>query len=129
VYDVTRRETFNHLEHWLREAKEHDKDDRMVIMLIGNKADLTSQREVSEEDGKKFAAEHNLHFIETSAKTAFNVEQAFIETAREINRNIENGKYNLQNDADGIKIGVPPPNQYGQNQPASYQQNQGGGCC
>eukprot|EP00392_Amoebophrya_sp_AT5.2_P005706 g5716.t1 len=67
-------------------------------MLIGNKSDLASQREVSEEEGKKFAREHGLHFIETSAKTASNVEQAFINTAREINNNIANGKYNLNDD-------------------------------
>ena len=75
-------------------------------MLIGNKNDLTSQRDVSEEEGKRFALEHNLHFIETSAKTAHNVEQAFIDTAREINRNIENGRYNLSNDVNIITIVV-----------------------
>lgn len=130
VYDVSRRETFNHLEHWLREAKEHDRDDRMVIMLIGNKSDLVNQREVSEEEGRRFAQEHNLHFIETSAKTAQNVEQAFINTAREINNNIENGKYNLNDDAShGIKIGLPAPqNNYGGGQASSYRQ-ESGGCC
>lgn len=130
VYDVTRRETFNHLEHWLREAKEHDRDDRMVIMLIGNKSDLVNQREVSEEEGKKFAQEHGLHFIETSAKTAVNVEQAFINTAREINNNIENGKYNLNDDAShGIKIGLPTPSAPGgPNAASSYRQEQSS-CC
>jgi len=129
VYDVTRRETFNHLEHWLREAKEHDRDDRMVIMLIGNKSDLGNQREVSEEEGKKFASEHGLHFIETSAKTAVNVELAFINTAREINNNIEKGKYNLNDDAShGIKIGLPAPNNQGPNEPSSYRQDNSG-CC
>merc|ERR1712066_940409 len=54
VYDVTRRETFNHLEYWLKEAREHDRDGRMVIMLIGNKCDLAAtQREVSEEEGRE----------------------------------------------------------------------------
>lgn len=108
VYDVTRRETFNHLAHWLREAKEHDRDDRMVIMLIGNKADLVNQREVSEDEGKRFARENGLHFIETSAKTALNAESAFLNTARQINANIDSGKYNLADDAaHGIKIGLP----------------------
>ena len=68
-------------------------------MLIGNKTDLAAtQREVSEEEGRKFANDHGLHFIETSAKTAANVEQAFINTAREILVNIDSGKYNLHED-------------------------------
>jgi Ras-related protein Rab-2A len=52
-----------------------------MVMLIGNKADLDSRRQVSTEEGERFAKENGLIFIETSAKTAFNVEQAFIQTS------------------------------------------------
>ena len=44
-------------------------------MLIGNKCDLEHRRQVSPEEGKKFAEEHGLMFLETSAKTAHNVEE------------------------------------------------------
>ena len=47
----------------------------MVIMLIGNKSDLENRRQVSTEEGERFAKENGLIFMETSAKTAFNVEE------------------------------------------------------
>lgn len=47
----------------------------MVIMLIGNKCDLDARRQVSTEEGDRFAKENGLIFMETSAKTAFNVEE------------------------------------------------------
>ena len=47
----------------------------MVIMLIGNKCDLDARRQVSTEEGERFAKENGLIFMETSAKTAFNVEE------------------------------------------------------
>lgn len=47
----------------------------MTIMLIGNKCDLDARRQVSTEEGERFAKENNLIFLETSAKTAFNVEE------------------------------------------------------
>lgn len=47
----------------------------MTIMLIGNKSDLDTRRQVSTEEGERFAKEHGLIFMETSAKTAYNVEE------------------------------------------------------
>ncbi|CAO2590400.1 Ras-related protein Rab-2B [Lemmus lemmus] len=74
VYDITRRETFNHLTSWLEDARQHSSSS-MVIMLIGNKSDLESRRDVKREEGEAFAREHGLIFMETSAKTACNVEE------------------------------------------------------
>ena len=73
VYDITRKETFNHLTRWLEEVRQNGNPD-IMIMLIGNKADLDSRRQVSTEEGERFAKENGLIFLETSAKTAFNVE-------------------------------------------------------
>ncbi|KAF5926278.1 hypothetical protein HPG69_011408 [Diceros bicornis minor] len=77
VYDITRRDTFNHLTTWLEDARQHS-NSNMVIMLIGNKSDLESRREVKKEEGEAFAREHGLIFMETSAKTASNVEEITI---------------------------------------------------
>ena len=67
-----------HIETWLHEVKENGNPD-MVIMLIGNKADLAeTKRRVTFEEGERFAKANGLIFMETSAKTAFNVEEAFL---------------------------------------------------
>lgn len=105
VYDITRRETFNHLTRWLEEARQNA-NQSMVIMLIGNKSDLDHRRQVSREEGEKFAKEHGLIFLETSAKTAANVEEAFIHTAQKIYENISVGGMDVTNEAHGIKVGM-----------------------
>ena len=69
VYDVTRRESFDHLPRWLNEARANA-IPQLVIMLIGNKCDLESKRAVSYQEGAEFAKKNNLIFVEASAKTA-----------------------------------------------------------
>ncbi|KAM8949581.1 ras-related protein Rab-2A-like [Lycaon pictus] len=128
VYDITRRDTFNHFTTWLEDARQHS-NSNMVIMIIGNKSDLESRREVKKEEGEAFAREHGLIFMETSAKTASNVEEAFINTAKEIYEKIQEGVFDINNEANGIKIG---PQHAATN--ATYAGNQGGqqaggGCC
>jgi len=105
VYDITRRETFSHLTRWLEEARQNA-NQNMVIMLIGNKSDLDHRRQVTKEEGEKFAKQHGLIFLETSAKTAANVEEAFINTAQKIYENIQQGIYDITNESHGIKIGM-----------------------
>lgn len=83
VYDVTNRDSFVHLGDWVREIHEHGSPETVTI-LVGNKIDLEDQRDVSTEEGKRFAKENGFIFIETSAKTAENVEDAFIQTARAV---------------------------------------------
>ncbi|XP_019088873.1 PREDICTED: ras-related protein RABB1a-like [Camelina sativa] len=93
VYDITRRETFNHLAIWLEEARQYASEN-MTTILIGNKCDLEGERVVSTEEGEQFAREHGLIFMEASAKTAQNVEKAFIETATTIYKRIQDGMIN-----------------------------------
>jgi len=84
VYDVTRRETFDHVPNWLREIKEYTESEKVEVMVIGNKTDLGHLRKVGYEEGKEFAEQNGLTFVETSAKTAENVDRVFLETAKKI---------------------------------------------
>jgi len=105
VYDITRRDTFTHLSRWLQEARQNG-NENMTIMLIGNKCDLEHRRQVSPEEGKKFADENGLMFLETSAKTAHNVEEAFLKPAQEIYLKVQKGIYDVSNEQYGIKVGI-----------------------
>ena len=79
---------------------------RMTIVLVGNKKDLESDREVSYEEGLEFAKRNKLIFFETSAKTSENVDDAFIHATRTIYANVQRGDvYDLANDSVGIKPG------------------------
>eukprot|EP00758_Cryptobia_borreli_P008459 Tbor_TRINITY_DN5390_c1_g2::TRINITY_DN5390_c1_g2_i1::g.5140::m.5140/K07877/RAB2A; Ras-related protein Rab-2A len=90
VYDVTRRETFAHLQSWLEDTRANS-NTAITIMLIGNKCDLETKRQVSTAEGAAFAKENGLVFMETSAKTAHNVDDAFLKTAHDIYSNVQKG--------------------------------------
>eukprot|EP00959_Pyramimonas_sp_CCMP1952_P297397 6221445-Pyramimonas_sp.AAC.1 len=57
--------------------------------------------------------ENGLVFLETSAKTAFNVEEAFNDTAKTILSKIDNGVINVTNEVHGVKVGYYPGGQPG----------------
>ena len=88
VYDITRESSFKALPMWLSEARQNSNNPNLVIIMIGNKADLHEQRQVSIEDAKEFAEANNLIFIELSAKNYNQVEEAFLKSAEEIARTI-----------------------------------------
>jgi len=85
VYDVTRHATFENVERWLKELRDHT-DPNIVVMLIGNKSDLRHLIAVSTEDGKSFAETESLYFMETSALESTNVDNAFAEVLTQIYR-------------------------------------------
>jgi hypothetical protein len=69
-----RRETFEHLTTWLEDCRKYSSPN-IVIILVGNKIDLEANRQVTREEGETFAQKNGLYFIETSAKTAENVDE------------------------------------------------------
>ena len=55
----------------------------MYKFLIGNKADLEENREITKEEGEEFASVNGMDFFETSAKTDYQVQEAFIQLTRD----------------------------------------------
>ncbi|ORX71368.1 ras-related protein rab-2-A [Linderina pennispora] len=125
VYDITRRDTFDHLATWLEDARRHS-NANTTIMLIGNKCDLEAKRAVAREEGEAFARENGLYFIETSAKTAINVEEAFAQTAEDIYEKIQQGVFDVTSESSGIKLG---PSQPGISSMPNMSQANGRACC
>ena len=76
VYDVSSRSSFANTSRWIDEVRTERGSD-VIIVLVGNKTDLTDKREVSVEEGDARAREAGVMFIETSAKAGFNVKALF----------------------------------------------------
>ncbi len=75
VYDVTHKETLDSLENWFKEIK--SVSPTISLILVGNKIDLEDDRVISTEQGEELAQKLNLSYIETSAKTGENINDAF----------------------------------------------------
>lgn len=97
VYDVTRRITFENAERWLKELRDHT-DANIVVMLVGNKADLRHLRAVPAEDARAFAEAHGTFSMETSALEATNVEGAFTEVLAQIYRVVSRNALDIGDD-------------------------------
>jgi len=120
VYDVTRHSTFENVERWLKELRDHT-DPNIVVMLVGNKSDLRHLVAVQTDEGKAFAERESLYFMETSALESTNVENAFAEVLTQIyrivsKRAVEAGedaasgpgkgeKINIKDDVSAVKSG------------------------
>ena len=104
VYDISRRATFRNCKTWLTEARACG-NPQMVVILVGNKSDLSeSTRAVSEAEGRAFADEHGLLFLEASAKQRKHVDEAFVRPAEAIHGLLANGTIEA-GDLSGVKIG------------------------
>lgn len=90
VYDITSRDSYNHLSNWLADARELAMPEIQVV-LVGNKSDLSTMREVTLMEASRFAQENNLLFLETSAVTGDCVDQVFLKCTQAILQKIESG--------------------------------------
>lgn len=83
VYDISKHGTFQKLESWLNELEIYGTKPNMIKMVVGNKLDQ-AHREVSRDEGIRFAKKHRTLFLETSAKTNEGVKETFEEVVRKI---------------------------------------------
>jgi Ras-related protein Rab-1A len=83
VYDVTDQDSFNNVKQWLNEIDRYASEN-VQKLLVGNKCDMVSKKVVEFETAKQFADSLSITFLETSAKNAQNVEQAFLTMAAQI---------------------------------------------
>ena len=100
IYDISDKSTFISIEKWMENIQD-EIDDKIPIILVGNKSDLNDKRKVSTEEGKKKAKEYGFPFYETSCKTGVNVNKCFIELAELVYENT--GKNPLKNSNQKIK--------------------------
>ena len=83
VYDITNKKSFDNLDKWISDLKTNG-DEKISIVLLGNKSDLESQRVISTEEGKNKAELYKFAFMETSALNGSNIEKAFDELIKEV---------------------------------------------
>lgn len=83
VYDITRKQTFEHVTKWINDVRENCKKN-VCIILVGNKSDLEESRQVSKEEAENFAKDNDLLFLEASAKDRKNIDDIFNFTCTQI---------------------------------------------
>ncbi|CBZ56112.1 putative Ras family domain-containing protein [Neospora caninum Liverpool] len=85
VFDMTRRSSFLHIDNWIKQIKEHHEcGPSTMMLLIGNKADLTASLQVTEREAQQCADQIGAIYISTSAKTSANVDAAFLAAAAKL---------------------------------------------
>lgn len=85
VYDITDRKSFDNLRKWVSDV-DRLANKQVCRIIVGNKTDLSEKRAVRRDEGQAFADSLGVPFIETSAKTASNVQQLFIQMCQAISR-------------------------------------------
>ena len=125
VYAINSRESFFHINQWLKEVRLQSHPD-VKIILIGNKSDLENERVVSTEEARKFKEENQiLYFEETSAKSGLNTKEVFAEAARILYNEHKNYKLRSKSESLANTIQkVEVPKKFGKEQKKRKK-----GCC
>ncbi|KAK8894943.1 hypothetical protein M9Y10_023385 [Tritrichomonas musculus] len=118
VYDITNMQSFDQLTDWLNDLQTLCSPNAYII-LVGNKIDLESQRQVGAQQVKDFAERHHLESIETSALNGKNIKEAFARLAFEVTARVNNGQITVSTNR------IQPPPSLEQTQ----QNDEKKGCC
>jgi Ras-related protein Rab-11A len=135
VYDITKYQSFSHIGGWIHDLQNHS-DQNVKMLLVGNKCDLDSLREVSVDDASNYAEQNNVSFLESSALNNHNVATAFLHLVTDIYETLYSKLGDLEKpevpggavpivlDAEPILPTEPPP--VGQKQVPTKQEKK---CC
>jgi Ras-related protein Rab-1A len=106
VYDATSRASFDHVEQWLGQVQQHHEcGPNTIKILVANKSDLASEVVVSEAEGQAKATAIGAFFVATSAKTAANVDMAFLTAAQNL---VETRRRQKQQPKTAMQLGSSP---------------------
>ena len=102
VYDVTEEKSFQDVTSWLEDCKKFT-NKNINLILVGNKIDLKYDRVITTEQGKQLADDNGMSFYETSALKGININDIFVDACKIISKNIDEGKYNFDDDSFGLR--------------------------
>ena len=119
-YSIDNQSSFAELDSWLNDLQSLAAPNAAILM-IGNKADLANERQVTQEEAKDFAQRHGLEYLETSAKDGKNVSEAFVRLAKTLAERVKQGKLSPSFQSQSAPYVAPTPN--------SNKSPTGNGCC
>ena len=88
VYDVTNLNSFKNIKNWMKDIEDFNKE-KVYIVLVGNKCD-SLDRVITEEEGINLAKEHNIDFLETSAKNDKNIFELLYNRINKLTKTVQN---------------------------------------
>ena len=102
MYDITDKATFDSIPDWIQNIKDLKGDD-FPLILLGNKIDLEEERNISKEEGQKFADKIGIQFFETSNKNGINIQEAGLALIKKIIEKKEKEKFDL-NSSNSLQL-------------------------
>ena len=125
VFAVSDKQSFEEGERWLQDVRQSGLGPTGTLVLVGNKADLEDERQVSTEDAEAFAAEQGMMYIETSAKTGHNVK----EIMQNVAQRLPEGAGVREEDAQAKRAADRRAGRGGAVAVDNSSQGKSGGCC
>lgn len=105
VYDITNRASFLNTSKWIEDVR-NERGNDVIIILVGNKTDLSEKRQVSVEEGEDKSSKEGIMFIESSAKAGFNIKALFRKLATAL-PGMEQAQSQPQSNLIDIKLSAP----------------------
>ncbi|XP_063055140.1 ras-related protein Rab-42b [Engraulis encrasicolus] len=109
VFDLAKRATFEHIQEWHQEVREHVQPHPALLVLVGHKSDCdeSDQRAVSREEAENLAGRLGMPYVEASSKTGDNIAAAFELVTRRIYQGLLSGEVEIRDGWDGVKSSAP----------------------